>query len=81
MGLLDKIFGSKNQKVLKKIQPLVNKINSLEDEFSLLNDIDLKNKRNQFIDRFNDGEALDSIRPEAFARVREGSKGQLGLRQ
>ena len=80
MGLLDKIFGSKNQKVLKKIQPLVNKINSLEDEFSLLNDIDLKNKRNQFIDRFNDGEALDSILPEAFATVREVSKRQLGLR-
>ena len=80
MGLLDKIFGSKNQKVLKKIQPLVNKINSLEDEFSLLNDIDLKNKRKQFIHRFNDGEALDSILPEAFATVREVSKRQLGLR-
>ena len=41
MGLFDKIFGSKNQKVLKKIQPLVNSINSLEEEYSLLTDEDL----------------------------------------
>ena len=49
MGLLDKIFGSKNQKVLKKIQPLVNSINSLEDEYSLLSDTDLKNKRQELM--------------------------------
>ena len=42
MGLLDKIFGSKNQKVLKKVQPLVNSINSFEDSYALLNDEDLK---------------------------------------
>ena len=45
MGLLDKIFGSKNQKVLKKIQPLVNSINSLEEEYSKLTIEDLKIKR------------------------------------
>ena len=45
MGLLDKIFGSKNQKVLKKIQPLVNSINSLEEEYSKLTNEDLKKKR------------------------------------
>ncbi|MDC0546258.1 preprotein translocase subunit SecA [Gammaproteobacteria bacterium] len=80
MGLLDKIFGSKNQKILKKVQPLVNKINSLEDEFSLLSDNDLKSKRNEYIERFKDGESLDSLLPEAFATVREVSKRQLGLR-
>ena len=80
MGLLDKIFGSKNQKVLKKIQPLVNSINSLEDEFSLLSDTDLKDKRQEFINRHNDGESLDVLLPEAFAAVREVSKRQLGLR-
>ena len=80
MGLLDKIFGSKNQKILKKVQPLVNKINSLEDEFSLLSDNDLKSKRNEFIERFKDGETLDFLLPEAFATVREVSKRQLGLR-
>ena len=80
MGLLDKIFGSKNQKVLKKVQPLVNSINSLEEEYSLLDDIELKNKRNEFIDRYKSGETLDGLLPEAFAAVRETSKRQLGLR-
>ena len=80
MGLLDKIFGSKNQKVLKKIQPLVNSINSLEEEYSQLTDDDLRNKRENFIDRHNKGESLDALLPEAFAVVREVSTRQLGLR-
>ena len=80
MGLLDKIFGSKNQKVLKKIQPLVNSINSLEETFSLLSDQDLKEKRIDFINRYHSGETLDELLPEAFATVREVSKRQLGLR-
>ena len=80
MGLLDKIFGSKNQKVLKKIQPLVNSINSLEETFSLLSDQDLKEKRIDFINRYHSGETLDDLLPEAFATVREVSKRQLGLR-
>ena len=79
MGLLDKIFGSKNQKVLKKIQPLVNSINSLEEEYSQLTDEDLRNKRENFIDRHNNGESLDALLPEAFAVVREVSTRQLGL--
>jgi preprotein translocase subunit SecA len=80
MGLLDKIFGSKNQKVLKKIQPLVNSINSLEEEYSQLTDEDLVNKRKNFIDRHKNGESLDALLPEAFAVVREVSTRQLGLR-
>ena len=80
MGLLDKIFGSKNQKVLKKVQPLVNAINSLEEEYSLLADTELKSKRNDFIHRHKNGESLDALLPEAFATVREVSKRQLGLR-
>ena len=80
MGLLDKIFGSKNQKVLKKVQPLVNAINSLEEEYSLLADTELKSKRNDFICRYKNGESLDALLPEAFATVREVSKRQLGLR-
>ena len=80
MGLLDKIFGSKNQKVLKKVQPLVNAINSLEEEYSLLDDTELKSKRNDFINRYKNGESLDALLPEAFATVREVSKRQLGLR-
>ena len=80
MGLLDKIFGSKNQKILKKVQPLVNAINSLEEEYSLLDDTQLKSKRNDFINRYKNGESLDALLPEAFATVREVSKRQLGLR-
>ncbi len=80
MGLLDKIFGSKNQKTLKKVQPLVDAINSLEEEYSLLNDTELKEKRYEFINRYKNNETLDQLLPEAFATVREVSKRQLGLR-
>ena len=80
MGLLDKIFGSKNQKVLKKVQPLVVAINSLETEYSNLSDEELKSKRSEFINRYKNNETLDQILPEAFAVVREVSKRQLGLR-
>ena len=80
MGVLDKIFGSKNQKILKKVQPLVRAINGLEEDYSHLQDEDLKNKRNEFIKRHSEGESLDELLPEAFAAVREVSKRQLGLR-
>ena len=49
MGVLDRIFGSKNQKILKKVQPLVKAINELEDGFSRLVDEDFKNKRIEFL--------------------------------
>ena len=80
MGVLDRIFGSKNQKILKKVQPLVKAINELEDDFSRLEDADLKSKRIEFIERHSKGESLDDLLPEAFATVREVSKRQLGLR-
>ena len=57
MGLLDKIFGSKNQKVLKKIQPLVSSINSLEEDYASLSDEDLRKKRGEFIDRYKKNES------------------------
>ena len=80
MGVLDRIFGSKNQKILRKVQPLVKAINQLEDDFSRLEDADLKGKRIEFIERHSKGESLDDLLPEAFATVREVSKRQLGLR-
>ena len=80
MGVLDRIFGSKNQKILKKVQPLVKAINELEDGFSRLEDADLKSERIEFIERHSKGESLDDLLPEAFATVREVSKRQLGLR-
>ena len=80
MNLLQKLFGSKHTRKLKKITPLVKKINDLEEEFSSINDDLLKNKRTEFIQRYKSGESLDDLLPEAFAAVREVSKRTLNLR-
>jgi preprotein translocase subunit SecA len=80
MAILEKIFGSRSQKVIKKIKPLIKKINALEDAYSHLSDSELLNHRELFIGRFKEGESLDDLLPEAFATVREVSKRQLGLR-
>lgn len=74
------IFGSANDRFVKKQQRLVQKINSLEDEFAKLNDTELKNKTNEFKNRLKDGEGLDELLPEAFAVVREAAKRTLGQR-
>ena len=70
MNFLKKIFGSKTQKRLKKISPLVHSINDLEESYSLLDDSELRNFREKFIKRFEEGEKLDDLLPEAFATVR-----------
>ena len=80
MTLLEKIFGSRSQKIIKKINPLIKKINELEDAYGKLSDSELLNHREIFIGRFKEGESLDDLLPEAFATVREVSKRQLGLR-
>jgi len=80
MSLLTKIFGDPNKRVLDKIQPLVEQINSLEKEIAKLSDEDLKNKTQIFKDRLAKGETLDDILVEAFAVVREASKRVLGQR-
>ena len=80
MTILEKIFGSRSQKVIKKIKPLIKKINALEDAYGHLSDSELLNHRKIFIGRFKEGESLDDLLPEAFATVREVSKRQLGLR-
>ena len=80
MAILEKIFGSRSQKIIKKIQPLIKKINALEDAYGQLNDSELLNHREIFIGRFKEGESLDDLLPEAFATVREVSKRQLNLR-
>ena len=80
MTILEKIFGSRSQKIIKKINPLIKKINALEDAYGKLSDSELLNHREIFIGRFKEGESLDDLLPEAFATVREVSKRQLGLR-
>ncbi len=80
MSLFKKVFGDPNQKYLKKIQPLVDKINSLEEEVEKFSNKDFQGKTEKFKGRVKEGESLDSILPEAFALVREASKRTLGQR-
>ena len=75
-----KLFKSYSEKEVKRIMPLVNKINGLEPEISKLSDDELKAKTNYFKDLLKEGKTLDDILPEAFAVVREASKRVLGLR-
>lgn len=75
-----KLFKSYSEKEVKRIMPLVNKINGLEPEISKLSDDELKAKTNYFKDLLKEGKTLDDILPEAFAVVREASKRVLGMR-
>ncbi|MGB6606964.1 MAG: preprotein translocase subunit SecA [Atribacterota bacterium] len=75
-----KIFGDLNEKELKRLQPIVEKINSYETDISKLNDGELKNKTPKFRKRLNNGETLDDILPEVFAVVREAAKRVTGMR-
>lgn len=72
MGIFSKIFGS-NQKEIKKLEPLLEKINSWEERMKKLSDSDLATKTQEFKDRISKGESLDDILPEAFAVVREAA--------
>ncbi len=80
MGLLNKIFGSYSDKEVKRVMPIVEKINSFEKEISQLSDDELKNKTVEFKERLSKGDTLDDILPESFAVVREASKRVLGMR-
>ena len=75
-----KIFGSANDRFVKKQHKIVDEINALEDSFSKLSDEELKNKTIEFRSRLKEGETLDDILPEAFATVREAAKRTLGQR-
>jgi preprotein translocase subunit SecA len=80
MGWLQKIFGTKNDRDLKKIEPLVLAINELEPKFSALSDQELAAQTPAFRQRLEKGEPLDSLLPEAFAVVREASVRTLKMR-
>ncbi len=80
MSIIRKIFGDANEKYLKKIEPLLHKINSLESKFEKFSDVQLKEKTNEFKQRLRKGKKLDDILPEAFALVREASKRTLNQR-
>ncbi|MBW4055273.1 MAG: preprotein translocase subunit SecA [Proteobacteria bacterium] len=79
-SLVKKFIGSKNERELKKMWPIVGKINALEASISALSDELLANKTQEFKERHAGGESLDSLLPEAFAVCREGGKRVLGMR-
>jgi preprotein translocase subunit SecA len=77
---LTKVFGSKNERDLKQLQPLVERVNALEPEIQAISDDQLKARTAAFRERLSRGEALDSLLPEAFATVREASRRTLIMR-
>ncbi len=79
-GLLKKIFGSRNDRLIKQYSLTVKRINALEPQMAALDDTQLKAKTDEFRKRHADGETLDDLLPEAFAVVREASKRALGMR-
>ncbi len=80
LNFLTKVFGSKNERELKKLQPAVEQINSFEPEIKAMDDERLKDQTNRFKQRIEQGESLDEILPEAFATVREASWRTLKMR-
>jgi preprotein translocase subunit SecA len=80
LNFLTKVFGSKNERELKKLQPVVEQINSFEPEIKAMDDKRLKDQTNRFKERIGQGESLEEILPEAFATVREASLRTLKMR-
>lgn len=80
MNILKKIFGTSSTKEVKRLMPIVNKIESLSEEYKALSDAELQAKTPWFKERLANGETLDDILPEAFAALREAADRVLGLR-
>ena len=80
MGLISKVIGTHSEREVKRVIPIVNKIEAMEPEFEKLSDEELRAKTDEFKKRLSEGETLDDILPEAYAVVREASKRTIGLR-
>jgi preprotein translocase subunit SecA len=80
LKFLRTLFGSRNERLIKRYGKTVDRINALEPEFQALSDADLRARTALYRQRYTDGETLDSLLPEAFAAVREASSRTLGLR-
>ena len=80
MSLITKIFGTRSQREIKKIQPMVDKILGMEEAYKALPEEALKAKTQELKNRLNQGETLDSLLPEAFAAIREAADRVLGMR-
>ena len=80
MGILTKLFGTRSQREVKRIQPFVDEILQLEEEYKNLSEEALKAKTGEFKQRLEDGEDLEDLLPEAFAAIREAADRVLGMR-
>ena len=80
MGIIEKIFGTHSHNELKRIYPIVDRIEALAPAMEALSDEELKGKTKGFKDRLNEGETLDDILPEAYAVVREAAWRSIGMR-
>ncbi|MCM1244380.1 MAG: preprotein translocase subunit SecA [Roseburia sp.] len=80
MGILSKVVGTHSEREVKRVLPIVDKIEKLEPEYEKLSDEQLKDKTREFRNRLSGGETLDDILPEAYAVVREASKRTIGMR-
>ena len=80
MGLLKKLFGTNSEREVKAITPIVDKIEALDGEYSALTDEQLQAKTQEFKDRYQNGESLDDLLPEAFAACREAAWRVLGMK-
>ena len=77
-NFLTRLFGSRNQRLLRQYSKVVKRINALEESLQALSDGDLRARTDEFRKRYEDGESLDSLLPEAFAVAREASVRTLG---
>ena len=80
MGLFDKLFGTRSQREIKKLQPTLDKVLALEESYKALSEEELRGKTAEFKARLEKGETLDDLLPEAFAAIREAADRVLGLR-
>ena len=78
MSAITKIFGTHSERELKRIYPLVDKVESYREAMGALSDEELKNKTKEYKERLENGETLDDLLPEAYATVREAAKRVLG---
>ncbi|MBQ4381168.1 MAG: preprotein translocase subunit SecA, partial [Oscillospiraceae bacterium] len=80
MSLFTRLFGTRSQREVKKFDPIIAKIDALEEEYRSLTDKELRAKTDEFKARYQNGETLDDLLPEAFAAVREAAGRTLGMR-
>ena len=80
MSIFEKIFGTHSENELKRIHPIIDRIESMEEEFKSYSDEELRNKTAEYKERLDKGETLDDILPEAYATVREAASRVLGMR-